>query len=135
MQDQTGGYKPMIDEKPPIGTPTVEDYMKYTWERLEEANPRSNDNEPEPPQHDRIGDPTLEELPRGPAVSFRVTEHSFGDLASRLVEFEREYGLSSVEMFTKYVRGNFDLDEDAMEWLDFFLLYLSTAEVRQFSCL
>lgn len=73
-------------------------------------------------------------LPIGPEVRFDVEEYDFDNLVSRLAEIERKRGLSSLEMFSHYVHGKLDMDEDTEEWLDLFILYLGTHEVRQFSC-
>jgi len=72
------------------------------------------------------------ELLEGPKVQFEVEEYDFETLVRRLVEFERRYELSSLEMFSQYFHGN--LDKGLEEWLDLFILYLGTHEVRQFSC-
>jgi len=87
-------------------------------------------NEPEIIGHGEIG----ERVPTGPEVRFEIEEYDFDTLVERLIGLERELGRSSVEMFSEYLYGKMSLDRDMEEWLDLFILYLGTYEVRQFSC-
>jgi len=66
----------------------------------------------------------------GPKVRFEVEEYDFDRLVRELVEYEQEFGLSSLEMFSQYIHG--DLDEKMEEWLNLFILYLGTGEVTAF---
>lgn len=93
----------------------------------------STGTKPEPSGYD-VAETEPEHLPVGPEVQFEVEEYDFGSLGARLVEFEREHGFSSLEMFAQYTRGELNLTENSEEWLDLFILYLGTHEVRQFSC-
>jgi hypothetical protein len=82
----------------------------------------------------RSEDTSKTETPvEGVKVNFEVTEYDLDTLVSKLVEFERTHNLSSIEMFSRYVRG--ELNEELDEWIDLFILYLGTSEIRQFSCL
>lgn len=67
-------------------------------------------------------------------VRFEVREYNFDKLKDILIGFERKYKLSSIEMFSRYIRGEKSLDENMGKWVDFFILYLGTYEVRRFSC-
>jgi hypothetical protein len=91
---------------------------------------------PQEVQNDSVGEPgfEVESLPLGPEVQFEVEELTFDTLVLRLVELEREHGMSSLELFSAYLSGaelHSDLEE---EWLNLFILFLGTREVRHFSC-
>lgn len=95
-----------------------------------------SNNEPEVLGEDSAGEFETRGMRRGPEVHFEVEEYDFDSLVGRLSGFEREYGLSSFEVFSQYIHGVLDPGENlAMEeWLDLFLLCLGTREIRQFSC-
>lgn len=63
-----------------------------------------------------------------------IEEYDFDGLVDMLVEFEHQYGRSSLEIFFHYVHGTQVLDNDMERWLELFILYLGTDEVRKFSC-
>ncbi len=68
----------------------------------------------------------------GPEVQFEVEEYTFDGLVSELVEFEREHGITSIEALSQYINGS--LNESMEEWIDLYILYLGTHQVRQFVC-
>lgn len=70
--------------------------------------------------------------PVGPIIKFRVEEYTFARLTRELVEYEQKFALSSLEMFSQYAHGG--LDEKMEEWLDLFILYLGTGEIKRLSC-
>ena len=113
---------------------TTLDIDEYKCESLQSHLLSSNALVGEVLQYDVIGESRLKDIPIGPEVQFEVEEYDFNTLVRRLIEFERQCGLSSVEMFSQYIHGVISLDEDMEEWLDLFILYLGTYEVRQFSC-
>jgi len=71
-----------------------------------------------------------------PAVSMEMSvhEYSFDSLCDRLLELERRTGVSTVEMFRRYVRGEHNDDEQIEEWVDLYFLYLGSVEIRRYSC-
>jgi hypothetical protein len=73
-------------------------------------------------------------LPKGPKVQIEFEEYTFTRLVAELLAFEREFGMSSIELFSQYVNGQLELSEPEEEWLDLFLLFLGTQEIRRFSC-
>jgi len=76
-----------------------------------------------------------ENVPLGPSVQFEVEEYNFDTLVRRLVEIERIHGISSFEMFSRYIHHECELDDsDIMEWFDLFILLLGTREIRKYSC-
>jgi len=112
---------------------TTLDIDEYKIKSLQNLVLSSNTLEGEVFQYD-VTDEFRFRIPLGPEVQFQVEEYDFDTLVCKLIEFERQYGLSSVEMFSQYIHGVISLDEDMEEWLDLFILYLGTYEVRQFSC-
>lgn len=67
-------------------------------------------------------------------IRFEIKEYDFDTILPRLLEFEREYQMSSIEMFSRYVKGMSGHEQDIDEWIEIFILYLGTQEVRQFAC-
>jgi hypothetical protein len=121
---------PIVQPKTDTTDLTITEYIQECIQQ----EPWSSDSEPDVAQHDRVGDPTIEELAPGPTVRFRVTTYDFDTLVLRLVEFEREHGVSSIEMFSRYLKGDIELDEERLKWVDLFILYLGTPEVGDFAC-
>jgi hypothetical protein len=81
-----------------------------------------------------VREPQIREVSSGPEVHFEVEEHNFQSLVPKLVEFERIHGYSSIEMFSQYLSGSLALDEGVEEWVDMFILFLGTREIRRFAC-
>lgn len=61
-------------------------------------------------------------------------EIDFETLGKALVKYEKDFGFSTVEMFSKYLAGKGTDDETAEDWLDTYILYLGCAQVQKYSC-
>jgi len=73
------------------------------------------------------------QLPLGPSIKFDAQEVSFEDLVKELREFEEKFGYSSIEMFSRYM-GEEIADSDIEDWMDTFILYLGTGQIKRYSC-
>jgi hypothetical protein len=74
----------------------------------------------------------IDNLPGGPSVKFETIEYDFDSLTEKLKEFELKYKISTLDIFSQYTKGKLTVDLE--EWLDMFLLYLGTLEIRTVSC-
>ena len=99
-------------------------------------NPRFSDSTDlqQPFQRSSSVQPEMQLPPQTTEVRLEVETLDFDQLTTRLTEFEKEHGLSSLEMFRRYIHGEFDEDDTTEKWFDLFFLYLGTKEVRHFSC-
>jgi len=71
----------------------------------------------------------------GPEVKFEIEEYDFSRLVRELTEFEVSGGRSTLSIFASYLDRSLDLDDRFLRsWLDLFIMYLGTDEVRRFSC-
>ena len=53
-----------------------------------------------------------------------LTSHPYRSVETRLAEYEAQYGLSSQEFYTRYMRGEYGDDQDYMGWAGVYQLYL-----------
>jgi hypothetical protein len=104
---------------------------EYTIESLPNETLWTNPAHPQQDFWSNVGNVVVD-VPIGPKVRFEIEEYDFDSLVRELLKYEREFGLSSLEIFSQYIHG--ELDEEMEEWLDLFILYLGTGQVRQFSC-
>ena len=84
--------------------------------------------EPESAQKDST------DLPTGPAMQFEIREYAFDELIQDLIEYERRFGMSTLELYARYLRGEMDHEEDLDDWISLYLLYLGTSKVREVAC-
>ncbi len=67
-------------------------------------------------------------------IHFEIEKLNFNTLTQKLSEQELMSSESSIEMFSRYIRGEIGDEIQIDEWLNLFLLWLGTNEVRQYSC-
>lgn len=60
-------------------------------------------------------------------------EIDFETLSKTLVKYEKEFGFSTIEMFSNYLEGKSTDDESAEEWLDTYILYLGCSQIQKYS--
>jgi hypothetical protein len=72
----------------------------------------------------------------GENMKLKIKEVSARELVDELVALEKEHGRSTLEIFQEYLEGKLDdVHGDWLEeWIDLYLLYLGTYEIRQYSC-
>lgn len=71
----------------------------------------------------------------GPVAQLVIEEAGFADLVQELLDYEKRHGISTLEVFARYLDGQIDHEHVELEdWVSLFLLYLGTDEIRQFSC-
>jgi hypothetical protein len=58
---------------------------------------------------------------------------NFATLTDKLIKLEKKHDLSSLEVFRRYLRNDFQQQDTVMkQWFGLFFLYLGTPEVRDF---
>ena len=68
-------------------------------------------------------------------IKLDITTLDFDELTERLSVLEARNGVSTIDIFHKYLNAKTHEESDPWEeWIDTFLLYLGTDEIRQYSC-
>lgn len=70
----------------------------------------------------------------GNDLHFTINEYNFDGITRLLVDHERSFGFSSLEMFNRYINNEFENNLEIEDWFNLFLLYLGTKEIRNISC-
>jgi len=65
--------------------------------------------------------------------SSSVIELDFTSLTNTMKDYERDFGFSTIEMFHRYMNGEFSDDLLIDDWVNTFILYLGTNQIRQYS--
>jgi hypothetical protein len=63
-------------------------------------------------------------------ISSNIRTLTFNDLSQMLLTFETQNGYSTVEMFQRYMNGEFDDIPSIENWFDTFFLYVGTNQIR-----
>jgi len=66
--------------------------------------------------------------------SAKATVLTFETINDMLKDYEGRFGFSSIDMFKRYAKGELDDDPVMDEWVNTFLLYLGTSNIRKYSC-
>lgn len=64
-------------------------------------------------------------------IQFEVEILNFEQLTNRLLEYEQRFGYSTVEMFRRYLNGEYPHDDTIEGWFDLLFLYLGTDEIKK----
>ncbi len=62
-----------------------------------------------------------------------VRDIDFAGLTDLLNEYEKNAGYSTVEMFRRYLQGEYVDDPSIEDWISAYVMYLGTDEIRRFS--
>jgi hypothetical protein len=65
--------------------------------------------------------------------SSMVIELDFESITNLLMNYERDFGFSTIEMFLRYKNGEFANDPNIDYWINTYILYLGTKQIRQYS--
>jgi hypothetical protein len=57
---------------------------------------------------------------------------TFHQLSERLRAYERKYGYSTIEFYSRFESGELGDDDDLMTWAGLYHLYLTSLPIRQF---
>ena len=57
---------------------------------------------------------------------------TFDQLSERLRVYERKYGYSTIEFYSRFEGGELGDDDDLLMWAGLYHLYLTSLPVRQF---
>jgi hypothetical protein len=64
-------------------------------------------------------------------VVLKTEKLSFVELSERLGQYERRYGLSTVEFYRRFQEGGMGDEDDLMLWAGLYQLYLTSLPIRQ----
>jgi len=77
---------------------------------------------------------TLEEpISNETSWSSMVIELDFNSITNLLMNYERDFGFSTIEMFLRYMNGEFANNPSIDYWVNTFILYLGSNQIRQYS--
>ena len=76
----------------------------------------------------------LSSLPYGPIFKIPRTQLDFETVVTRLVNFERENGFSTIEMFKKWLGADWRTQDEMDDWFTMFLFFMHAEEVNQYAC-
>ena len=100
--------------------------LKYLYDKITES-PVQNATE----VSYRIDPPLV--TPHQLKVDLHIENITFDRLTELLIETEHREGMSTLEMFRRYIREDRIHSENIEEWFDLFFLYLGAKEVKQYS--
>jgi hypothetical protein len=63
---------------------------------------------------------------------FKSKRLTFEELSNRLRDYERKYGYSTIEFYSRFQSGQLGDEDDLMMWMGLYHLYLTSLLVRQF---
>ena len=70
---------------------------------------------------------------KGLQVIFKTETLGFDDLTQKLLEFENKHGSSTVGIFSRYLNGEYSASDEIDEWIDTFILFLGTRNIKRFT--
>ena len=56
----------------------------------------------------------------------------FNELTRKLEDYERKFGYSTIEFFSRYSEGTLDDGDEFMMWAGIYHLYLTSMPIRRF---
>jgi pyrroloquinoline quinone (PQQ) biosynthesis protein C len=65
-------------------------------------------------------------------MEFKPQRLSFEELSERLRDYERKYGMSTIEFYRRFQNAELGDDDDLLMWVGLYHLYLTSLPVRQF---